>query len=224
MWRPRKGEPQGSATTPPPAAPRDAVLVTGLPGSGKSTLVNSRHFPREIAAPITFSDLMDDVLRDEHDGKSLSQLWPVEREAVQKSAAERLAAYRPDRLLVIDGHLIVPTARGWERGVPPEVWSTVSMIAIVVIHVYPNEMERRRGHQITQGGLHERIEEITIRQNIVQSTATYYAASLNRRPNASSGTAGGQACALRWIVNAEGRQEMAERELAEYIRLVRPPR
>jgi adenylate kinase len=202
-------------------APRDAVLVTGVPGSGKTTLVNGSHFPNDIAAPITFSDLMDDVLRETHGGMPLTQLWPLDRERVQISAAERLAAYRTDRILVIDGHLIVPTPRGWERGVPPEVWAMISMIAIIIIHVPTHEMVRRRDDEIDQVELQQRIEEVSIRQGVVQSTATYYAASLNRH---SSPSTSGQACALHWIVNAEGRQETAERELATYIRLVSPLR
>jgi adenylate kinase len=204
--------------------PRDAVLVTGLPGSGKTTLVNSPHFPRDIAAPITFSDLMDEVLRETHGGTPLTQLWPLERERVQRAAAERLAAYRPDRLLVIDGHLIVPTPVGWERGVPPEVWTIISIIAIVVIHVPVSEMARRPGDQLDELGLEHRIEEISIRQSVVQSTATYYAAWLNRRSGQVAGGAVGQACALHWIINAEERQDMAERELAQYIRVVAPLR
>jgi adenylate kinase len=203
---------------------RDAVLVTGLPGSGKTTLVNSPHFPQDLAAPITFSDLMDEVLRESHNGKQLKQLWPVERARVQKAAADRLAAYRPDRLLVIDGHLIVSTPVGWERGVPPEVWTMISMIAIIVIHVPVYEMANRPGDELDEVSLRHRIEDISIRQSVVQSTATYYAAWLNRRSSHLTNSPIGQPCALHWIVNAEERKEVAERELARYVRLVAPPR
>lgn len=203
---------------------RDAVLVTGLPGSGKTTLVNSPHFPDDIAAPITFSDLMDEVLRESHGGTPLTQLWPLAREKVQKAAAERLAAFRTDRLLVIDGHLIVPTPRGWERGVPPEVWMMISMIAIIVIHVPVNEMVGRSRDVLNQVELQHRIEEASIRQNVVESTATYYAAWLNRRSSSMVSGTTGQACALHWIINSDDRREMAAEELAEYIRLVAPPR
>jgi adenylate kinase len=224
MRRRSRREPQVPANLPQQIVPRDAVLVTGLPGSDKTTLVNGSHFPHEIAAPITFSDLMDEVLNETHGGTPLAQLWPLERERVQRRAAERLAIYRPDRLLVIDGHLIVPTPRGWERGVPPEVWSIISLVAIVIVHVSAQEMVRRREDQIDQPEAH-RIEEISIRQSVVQSTAAYYAASLNRRSGqAGSSMVAGQACALHWIINAEGRQEVAERELATYIRLISPLR
>jgi adenylate kinase len=223
MRRLRRREPQAPVPAQQ-AATRDAVLVTGLPGSGKTTLVNSSHFSNDIAAPITFSDLMDDVLRETHDGVPLTQLWPLEREAVQRAAAERLATYRQDRLLVIDGHLIVPTPRGWERGVPPEVWMMISMIAIIIIHVPVYEMVRRPGDEVDSIELQKRAEEISIRQNVVQATATYYAAWLNRRQGPGANRSVGQACALRWIVNSGERREMAEVELAEYIRRVAPPR
>jgi adenylate kinase len=224
MAQRNRREPAPNADKPRQAASRDALLVTGLPGSGKTTMVNSPHFPRDIAAPITFSDLMDEVLRDSHPGTSLAQLWPLERERVQRAAAERLAAYRPDRLLVIDGHLIVPTPRGWERSVPPEVWTMISMISIIIVHVPVNEMVRRHGPALSPAELEHRTEELSIRQNVVQATATYYAAWLNRRSVYSTAGPPGQACALHWIVNAEGRREAAEQDLADYIRLVAPPR
>ncbi len=210
--------------TPRQAVGRDALLVTGPPGSGKTTIVNSPHFPSDIAAPITFSDLMDEVLRESHPGASLAQLWPLERERVQRAAAERLVAYRPDRLLVIDGHLIVPTPRGWERSVPPEVWTMISMIAIIIVHVPVNELARRHSGELSPIELEHRVEELSVRQNVVEATATYYAAWLNMRSVYSTAGPPSQACALHWIVNAEGRREAAERELADYIRLVAPPK
>jgi adenylate kinase len=219
-----RGDPPPRTDASRQVAARDAILVTGVPGSGKTTMVNSPHFPADIAAPITFSDLMDEVLTESHPGAKLAQLWPLERERVQRAAAERLVAYRTDRLLVIDGHLIVPTPRGWERSVPPEVWTMISMIAIIIIHVPVGEFARRDGADLSPMELEHRAEELSIRQNVVQATATYYAAWLNRRSAYSTPGPPGQACALHWIVNAEGRQETAEQELAKYIRLVAPPR
>jgi adenylate kinase len=219
----KKNGPVANTATPSRVVARDAILVTGLPGSGKTTMVNSRHFPSDIAAPITFSDLMDEVLMESHLGTSLAQLWPLDRERVQRAAAERLAAYRPDRLLVIDGHLIVPTPRGWERSVPPEVWTMISMIAIVIVHVPVKEMASRGDDELGPIEMEHLVEELSIRQNVVQATATYYAAWLNRRSYSATGPAG-QTCALHWVVNAEGRRDAAERELADYIRLVAPPR
>ncbi|MHC8609697.1 AAA family ATPase (plasmid) [Paenarthrobacter ureafaciens] len=191
--------------------------MTGLPGSGKTTLVKSPHFPQSAVA-VTFADVMSDVLRHQFHGKTLENLWPHERAVVQLEAAKRMVHKESDRLLVIDGHLIVPTKRGWEPGVSAPIWESIRLISIVVVRVPPMELISRMPDKLSNNSGYS-IEQLKGAQNFVDATAAHFAA-------ANSGVLPGRVaetgewwhgCALKEIVNAESRQVDAERELGEYI-------
>ncbi len=161
---------------------------------------------------------MEEVLREQYSGKSLDNLWPHERSEVQLEASRRLIHKEPERLLVIDGHLIVPSRRGWESGVMSRVWESIQLTAIIVVHVPPNELVSRSAQEVGVDPSHA-AEQLKAAQTFVHATAAQFASALSGALPTSSGEAdrsGG--CALKEIVNSANHQAEAERELGDYIR------
>lgn len=212
------GMPRERDAAPPARAPRrrDTILVTGLPGSGKTSLVASSHFPTSAVA-ITFSDVMKELLAERHEGRHLRELWPQERSRIQIDAAQRIARRDPEKMLVIDGHLVVPTKKGWESGVPHEVWGLLRLVAIVVIFVPVQELVQRA--DLTLGPHPEYAsDEVQIAQSYVHTTAAYYSSGIDVL-GGTSFAALSNGCAFKCITNAQGRWDDAQKELADYVTL-----
>lgn len=195
-----------------PSAPerRSAVIVTGLPMSGKSSLLESEKFPSAVAVSVTFSDVMDAVLTklSPQSPKTLDELWPSERANVQRQAVTRLIELNQERLLVIDGHLIVPTNNGWDRGVPADMWDNLNILAIAVIHCPAAELAERQNRR----GPHAQ-EEVLSEQTLVLSTAAHYSATLTETQIKNDYGP----CLVHTILNSNDRRDAAEADLGRLI-------
>jgi len=192
---------------------RPAVLVTGLPRCGKTTLIKSKVFPREVAVAASFADVMQEIIDRDYPQNSSDTIWPADRTKVREEAADKIAKLEPrEKLLVIDGQLIVHTPNGWKTGVPAQVWSLLALRAIIVVHVPTGELEQRiNPSKVGASGR----ELMSIAQGLVHATAGSYA-GLGASPSPDQPS--DLECALYVLENAAGEQANAEKELAEYVR------
>ncbi|MGC8584809.1 MAG: adenylate kinase [Thermoplasmata archaeon] len=177
------------------------VVVTGVPGVGKSTVLNmaSRKMGYGI---INFGDVMME-LANELGIKNRDEIrkLPVEKQReIQKLAAERIGKMEN---VFIDTHLSIKTPSGYLPGLPEWVLRAINPSMIVIIEVDPDIIIKRRERDNSRYRDEDSPEMLLEHQNI------------NRAFGASCSVFTGAPLVI--IKNEEGMAEKASEILMEKI-------
>jgi len=129
------------------------VIVTGIPGAGKSTVC------RELLAlasergvkvsVLNYGDVMMEIMaekgRELHRDDIRKMGMAIQKE-VQAEAAAKLAeaAERAEGHVIIDTHMIVKTGFGYLPGLPKHVLEALRPDLLVLIEASPQEIAERR--------------------------------------------------------------------------------
>ncbi|MEM1634075.1 MAG: adenylate kinase [Sulfolobales archaeon] len=195
------------------------VVVVGIPGVGKSTVVNlARNFLEEKgfkSLVLNYGDFMLEELSDKGIVKSRDELrrLPLRIQLIhQANAARRMIRFAERELenlgtrgvLFIDTHLLIRTSSGFWPGLPLHVASEFMPDLIALIEAEPYEIiERQKRDTSRYRGdysdprLIEELLELNRREALVVATLT--------------------GSSIKIIRNNEGRAEEAARELVESI-------
>ncbi|MEM1954780.1 MAG: adenylate kinase [Nitrososphaerota archaeon] len=151
------------------------VIVTAVPGSGKTTVLN---MVRERAPDVTVTNLgtvMFEIARERYgvaNRDEMRKVIPVEDyRAVQIEAAERIG--RMEGKVLIDTHALIKTPVGYYPGLPPPLLDAIRPHAIVFLDFRPEDiLERRRKDEdvLRSRGL-ESLEEIEEHQRLSEMAA-----------------------------------------------------
>ncbi|MEM3440010.1 MAG: adenylate kinase [Candidatus Bathyarchaeia archaeon] len=127
------------------------VIVTGLPGVGKTTVLNALKGVSERngmnISIVNFGTAMSEILRRK--GLALDrddirrQDMALQRE-VQEEAAREISKMGGGEILVVDTHMFVKTDCGLWPGLPMNVLSKLSPSLLVLIEAPPEEISNRR--------------------------------------------------------------------------------
>ena len=123
------------------------AVVVGVPGVGKSTVVDKVVSGYRGAKLVNFGTVMFDLAREKKWVKDRDEIrkMPVEKQRVlQKAAAARISKMR-EKVVVVDTHLFIRTKEGFWPGLPFEVVRAMKPTHLVLVEASPEEVLRRRG-------------------------------------------------------------------------------
>ena len=122
------------------------VIVVGIPGVGKTTVVQGIVSGLPEGKLVTFGTVMFDAARALRWAKNRDEMrkMPVEKQKrLQKVAAGRISRMR-GKAMVVDTHLFIRTEEGFWPGLPFEVVRALKPTHLVLVEAAPEDIARRR--------------------------------------------------------------------------------
>lgn len=175
--------------------PFKTLIVTGVPGVGKTTVLNillSEAVKQGVRMELAnFGDYMlkeavkrglvksrDELRRLPH--RTQLELQKMAAQAIINEAKERLG---DDGVLIVDTHSVVKTSTGYWPGLPKHVIEELNPDSIVVIEADPEEILRRRENDPLRyrkdfGGKEEVEEMLMMARAAATASATLTASSV----------------------------------------------
>lgn len=125
------------------------VVIVGIPGVGKSTLVtkiveilNSKQKSVSVNSfgTIMFEEAQKNGMKNRDDLRKLSM---EEQQNLQKKAAQKIAKLEDD-LVIIDTHTFINTNAGFYPGLPHNVLEIIKPSNFISVYARPEEIYNRR--------------------------------------------------------------------------------
>ena len=189
------------------------VIVTGIPGSGKTTvcreLVRLAQEEGIKVEVLNYGDVMVEIMaksgrelhRDELRRMSISAQKIVQAEAAAKLAK---AVERAEGHVIIDTHMVVRTGSGYLPGLPKHVLDALRPDLLVLIEARPEEIAARRvkdaGRMRDERTLKELEEELAFSRMVASACSVLTGAP------------------VAIVENPTGRQEEAARKVLELLK------
>ncbi|TFG12922.1 adenylate kinase [Candidatus Thorarchaeota archaeon] len=190
---------------------RNVVIVTGIPGVGKTTVINTAvdkvkaehdeevlvlNFGTEMFSTASERGLVKD--RDE-----MRKMETAKQREVQRLAGESIAEKAKDARVIVDTHTLIHTNNGFLIGLPEWVIRAISPKTIVLVEADPEKIALRRSDDPTRSRDEQASEAIDTHQRMCRAAAV------------AGGTLTG--ATVRIIKNRQGKVEQAGTELADTI-------
>ena len=131
------------------------VIIVGIPGVGKSTLVtkiveilNSRQKSVSVNSfgTIMFEEAQKNGIKNRDDLRKLSM---KQQQNLQKKAAQNIAKLEDD-LVIIDTHTFINTNAGFYPGLPNSVLEIIKPSNFISVYARPEEIYNRRMKDTTR--------------------------------------------------------------------------
>ncbi|MCD6108546.1 MAG: adenylate kinase [Thermoplasmata archaeon] len=156
-------------------AVRGVIVVTGIPGVGKTTVMQKAAEGMNIKF-VTFGSVMIDIAKELGWAKDRDEMrkLPLEKQKeLQIRTAERVAEMKN---VIVDTHCTVKTPQGYMPGLPEWVIKRLKPKTIVIVEADPEEIYMRRQKDKTRKRDSDTIDEINEHQQINRAIAMAYAA------------------------------------------------
>jgi adenylate kinase len=185
------------------------VIITGVPGVGKTTVINEalKNLKEQGVEyqSINFGSFMFEVARTDNIVKDRDQMRTLDR-AVQKRLQQRAAqaiAKVPGNVL-IDTHASVKTPKGYLAGLPEWVLREIMPDIIVLVETDDDQILMRRLTDETRSRDKEGSRSIMEHQQFNRSIAAAYAMMTG--------------CTIKIITNADFLLDRSSADLADVLR------
>jgi adenylate kinase len=187
------------------------VVVTGIPGVGKTTVLNElQNLAKQNNFKLTilnFGTIMNEIMRelgrDLHRDDMRKQNIEQQKK-VQELAAKEISDRAGQGTAVIDTHMFIRTSSGMWAGLPQNVLESLMPRLFVLVEAAPEQIASRRK------GDAERRRDQTLAEDIA------FDLEWSRATAAASAVATG--APVKVIRNDTGRQKLAAQELFDTIR------
>jgi adenylate kinase len=185
------------------------VIITGVPGVGKTTVVNEalKKLKSEGVEyqSINFGSFMFDVAKKDNVVQDRDQMRTLDR-AVQKRLQQRAAQEiaKVTGNVLIDTHASVKTPKGYLAGLPEWVLREIMPDIIVLVETDDDQILMRRLTDETRARDKEGSRAIGEHQQFNRSIAAAYAMMTG--------------CTVRIVTNADFLLERSSSELADVLR------
>ena len=190
---------------------RNIVIVTGIPGVGKTTVINTAvDLVKEKAGEDVLvlnigTEMFEVATRAGHvkDRDELRKLPTSLQREVQKQAGEVIAEKARSAKVIVDTHTLIQTNNGFLIGLPEWVVTAIKPKTVVLVEADSEKIASRRAGDETRTRDAQAILDIQIHQEMCRAAAV------------SVGTITG--ATVRIIKNREGLVEEAASELADTL-------
>lgn len=190
---------------------RNVVIVTGIPGVGKTTvidtaveMVKSQH--AEEVLVLNIGTEMFEVASEKgfiKDRDELRKMPTARQREVQRLAGESIAEKARTARVIVDTHTLIQTKNGFLIGLPEWVARPLQPKTVVLVEADPEKIAGRRSSDETRIRDEQMVDEIDTHQRMCRAAAV------------SVGTLTG--ATVRVIKNREGKVEEAATELASTL-------
>jgi adenylate kinase len=181
------------------------VVVVGIPGVGKTTVVEKAALGIKGANIVTFGTVMfEEALRLKWvKQRDDMRKMPVEKQKkLQKIAAQKIAR-RTDGVLFVDTHLFIRTSEGFWPGLPFDVVRAMKPTHLVLVEAKSEEIRNRRMADSTRSRDAVSIEDLDSELALGRSFLTV-ASSLTGAP-------------ILILSNSQGKAEETAQKLAHML-------
>jgi adenylate kinase len=190
---------------------RNVVIVTGIPGVGKTTVINTaielvkKDHDTDVLILNIGTEMFEVASKKGYvkDRDELRKLPTAKQREVQKLAGERIAEKAKKARVIVDTHTLIQTNNGFLIGLPEWVSRAILPKTIVLVEADPVDIASRRSTDETRTRDEQLTEDIRIHQEMCRGAAV------------SVGTLTG--ATVRIIKNREGQVEEAAKQLAATI-------
>jgi adenylate kinase len=151
------------------------VVVTGVPGVGKTTVMDSAA-KRMGMRIVNYGTVMFEVASQRGLVKHRDEIRKMnieDQKSIQQSAAEKIYAMGD---VIVDTHCTIKTSRGYFPGLPEWVLRALKPDVIVLIESTPEEIAQRRARDTSRTRDPDILEEIQEHQMMNRFAAMAYAA------------------------------------------------
>ncbi|HLF16764.1 MAG TPA: adenylate kinase [Candidatus Thermoplasmatota archaeon] len=179
-----------------------AIIVTGIPGVGKTTVMETASKERRLAV-VVYGTLMFEEAQRRGLAKSrddMRRLPPETQKEIQREAARRIAAMGD---VIVDTHCSIKTPKGYLPGLPAWVLEALKPSAIVLVEADPEEILARRRNDPSRRRDEDTLEAIAEHQGI------------NRRFAATAATLTG--ATVHTVHNHDGRVKAAIQQMMPVV-------
>ncbi|MFW9926601.1 MAG: adenylate kinase [Candidatus Thorarchaeota archaeon] len=190
---------------------RNVVIVTGIPGVGKTTVINTavaqiKEKHNEDILILTIGTEMFEIAEKEghvKDRDELRKLPTALQRELQRKAGVSIAEKSKSARTIVDTHTLIQTNNGYLIGLPEWVVNAIKPKTIVLVEADSEKIASRRSGDETRMRDAQAVTDIQVHQEMCRAAAV------------SVGTITG--ATVRIIKNREGLVEEAASELANTI-------
>lgn len=153
------------------------VVLTGIPGSGSSTLLN-RALEEVDYLHLNYGDIMTEIAIEEkivEDRDQLRKLPAETQKIIQEKAAKRIKEKSETENVIVDTHCTISTPSGYLPGLPVWVLNELNPDMFVLVEANADEIIYRRLNDDTRSRDIEKAKYIDRHQEMNRAASMAYA-------------------------------------------------
>lgn len=144
------------------------IIITGVPGSGKTTVLNEIVKEYPLVKIVNFGEQMMQQASLNGIDRDLLRKLPLSKQQEVSMAVANKIAYL-EGLTIVDMHTLIKTPLGFHPGLPEHILKVLRPCAIAIIESLPSIIyERRRQDTVRRKDL-ETVEDIEHHQHLCRS-------------------------------------------------------
>ncbi|MFH1126644.1 MAG: adenylate kinase [archaeon] len=187
------------------------VIVTGIPGSGKTTVLDAALPVLEKEGvrykSVNYGTVMFDIARHmgiAKDRDDMRKLEPEKQKEIQKSAGKKIASMATTTSVIVDTHCTINTPKGYLPGLPEWVLKEIMPNIIVLVEADSKHIATRRSSDASRARDAESALEIQYHQDINRAAAIAYCVMTG--------------ATTKIIRNDQGKLERSVKDMADVLR------
>ena len=182
------------------------VVIVGIPGAGKTTIVEMLHKMLEGSRLVTFGTVMLEegmklgLVKNRDELRKL----PVEKQRELQSHTATTIARMEQNVLLVDTHLFIRTKEGFWPGLPFDVVRALKPTHLVLVEARGEEIVVRRSADKTRYRDPATLEDLLAEMQLARSLLTV-SSTLTGAP-------------MMIVTNSDGKAEAVASEIAAVVR------
>ena len=153
------------------------VVLTGIPGSGSTTVLN-KALEEVDYLHLNYGDIMTEIAVEKglvENRDELRKLPAETQKEIQKAAGIRIKEKSETENVIVDTHCTISTPSGFLPGLPKWVLEGLNPDSFILIEAYPEEIASRRSNDESRQRDAESAEEIQLHQEMNRAASMAYA-------------------------------------------------